>query len=63
MKPQTATLKILPTLKTEPNGHCFSNLAADGVLRIYHSDIFEVIDAARLSPVKIKDYLDRLPFD
>jgi hypothetical protein len=53
----------IPSLNRDPLGHSFSSLGADGVLRVYHSDSFEVIDAARLSTAQIKDYLDRLPFD
>jgi hypothetical protein len=53
---------IFRSLKRDPMGHCFSSLGADGVLRIWHSDSFELLDAARLSPAQIKDYLDRLPF-
>jgi hypothetical protein len=63
MKTPTAMSKILPSLKRDPMGHSFSSLGADGVLRVYHSDSFEVIDAARLSTAQIKDYLDRLPFN
>ena len=63
MKTSTAMPKILPRLKRDPMGHSFSSLGADGVLRVYHSDSFEVIDAARLSTAQIKNYLDRLPFD
>jgi len=54
---------IFRSLKRDPMGHNFTSLGADGVLRIWHSDSFEVIDAVRLSPAQIKDFLDRLPFD
>jgi hypothetical protein len=54
---------ILRSLKRDSAGHSFSSMGADGVLRIWHSDSFEVIDAIRLSTAQIKDYLDRLPFD
>jgi len=63
MKTPTAMSKTFPKLKSDPMGNCFSSLGADGVLRVYHFDSFEVIDAARLSTVQIKQFLDRLPFD
>jgi len=58
---------ITKSFKREPTGSDFSSLGADGVLRVYysvyHPKAFEVIDAARLSPAQIKQYLDRQPFD
>jgi hypothetical protein len=63
MKTAAEMTIIFRSLKRDPMGHCFSSLGADGVLRIWHSDSFELLDAARLSPAQIKDYLDRLPFD
>jgi hypothetical protein len=66
MKPQTVG-SIIKSFKREPTGSDFFSLGADGVLRVYysvyHPKSFEVIDAERLSPVQIKDFLDRLPFD
>jgi hypothetical protein len=55
--------EIFRSLKREPTGHCFTSMGTDGVLRIWHSDSFEVIDAVRLSTAQIKNYLDRLPFN
>jgi len=63
MKTSAATPKIFPSLKKDPMGHWFSSLGADGVMRIYHSDTFEIIDAVRLTTAQIKQFLDRLPFD
>jgi hypothetical protein len=67
MKEPTASSVPFPKLKGEPTGNCFNNLGADGVLRVYysvyHPKAFEVIDAARLSPLQIKQFLDRFPFD
>jgi hypothetical protein len=63
MKTEAEMSIIFRSLKREPMGHCFSSLGADGVLRIWHSDSFELIDAVRLSTAQIKNYLDRLPFD
>lgn len=53
------------SLKREPTGHGFLMLNSDGVLRQYHSDTYEVIDAVRLSPAHIKEFLDEhvRPFD
>jgi hypothetical protein len=53
----------LGSLKREPTGRDFFSIGVDGVLRVYHSDSFEVIDAIRMSPSDIKTFLDRLPFD
>jgi hypothetical protein len=63
MKTPTAMSKPFPKLKSDPMGNCFDSLGADGVLRVYDFDSFEVIDAARLSTAQIKQFLDRLPFD
>src|SRR4051812_12568361 len=60
MKTQIA---IFGSLKHDPMGHSFISLGADGVLRSWHSDSFELIDAIRLSPAQIKLVLDRLPFN
>lgn len=56
-------MKILSVLKHDPKRHDFFHIGADGVLRIYQSDTYEIIDAARLSTAQIKQYLDRSPFN
>lgn len=63
MKARIELSKIIRSLKQDPMGHCFSCIGADGVFRIWHSDTFEVIDAARLSTAQIKAHLDRFPFN
>jgi hypothetical protein len=63
MKTEAEMSIIFRSLKRDPMGHCFTSLGADGVLRVWHSDSFELMDAARLSTAQIKNYLDRLPFD
>ena len=56
-------MSIIQRLETEPNGRCFHALGADGVVRVWHFDAWEVIDAVGLSPAQIKEWLDRRPFD
>lgn len=56
-------MSIISRLKTDPNGRCFHSLGADGVVRVWHFDTWEVIDAVGLSPEQIKEWLDRRPFD
>jgi hypothetical protein len=56
-------MSVLGRLKTEPNGRCFRSLGTDGVIRVWHFDDWEVIDAAGLSPAQIKEWLERRPFD
>jgi hypothetical protein len=60
MKTPTA---IFGSLKHDPMGHSFILLGTDGVIRTWHSDSYEVIDAMRLSTAQIKDVLDRSPFN
>ena len=50
---------LCQSCKRDPNGNSFSNLAADGVYRVYNATTFEVIEADRLNPRQIKEYLDR----
>lgn len=57
------TMGKLRLLKRESTGRDFFNLGVDGVVRCYHSDTFEVIDAVRMSPAEIKEFLDRGTFD
>jgi hypothetical protein len=56
-------MSITRLLKGDPEGYHFFSLGDDGVLRVYHSTTYEIIDALRLSPGQIKDWLDRGPFD
>lgn len=56
-------MSAIPLLKTEPNGRCFHSLGTDGVVRVWHFDTWEVIDAVGLSPAQIKEWLERRPFD
>lgn len=56
-------MSIMRELKTEPNGRCFHSLGADGVMRVWHVDTWEIIDAAGFSPAQIKEMLELSPFD
>ena len=56
-------MSVFGRLKSEPNGRCFHHLGTDGVVRVWHFDNWEVIDAVRLSPAQIKEWLERKPFD
>jgi hypothetical protein len=56
-------MSVLGGLKSEPNGRCFRTLGADGVVRMWHFDAWEVIDGVGLSPAQIKEWLERRPFD
>jgi hypothetical protein len=50
-------------MKQEPQRNCFIMLGADGVFRVYYSVYhplaLQVIDAVRLSPALIQEYLRR----
>lgn len=56
-------MSAIGRLKTEPDGRCFHSLSTDGVVRVWHFDTWEVIDAVGLSPAQIKEWLERRPFD
>ena len=56
-------MSVIRELQTEPNGRCFRCLGADGVVRVWHFDNWEVIDAVGLSPTQINEWLERRPFD
>jgi hypothetical protein len=56
-------MSVIRQLKTEPNGRCFRCLGSDGVVRVWHFDLWHVIDAVGLSPLQIKEWLERRPFD
>jgi hypothetical protein len=56
-------MSVVGGLKTEPSGRCFHSLGTDGVVRVWHFDTWEVIDAVGLSPAQIKEWLERRPFD
>lgn len=54
---------VIRTLKTDLQGRCFHTLGTDGVVRVFHFNTGEVIDAVGLSPVQIKEWQERRPFD
>ncbi|KAF2671704.1 hypothetical protein BT63DRAFT_422236 [Microthyrium microscopicum] len=65
---ETRTLgQITRGFKREPNKDDIFHLGNDGVLRVFYSPYnpkaWQVIDAARLSPAHIKQFLDKGRFD
>ena len=56
-------MSAIARLKTDPDGRCFHTLGADGVVRVWHFDTWQVIDAVGLSPAQITEWLERRRFD